>query len=98
MMTAIFVPRRSPVLVSLRKSGHGIDLNIWNSGWNRTCGGSRLPAVKISSSVTLNRHENRLTAKAIALDRARISINDGITMNIVLPNARLMLPCDHALR
>ena len=63
MMMAILVPSRLPVLVSLRKSGQGIALYICSSGWKMTCGGNRLPAVKISSSVTLNRQLNRLTGE-----------------------------------
>ena len=52
--------------------------------------------MKTSSSVTLKRHEKRLTAKAIALDRARIRTSAGITMNMVSPNARAMPPCVQA--
>ena len=33
MITAIFVPNRLPVLVSLRKSGHGMALNITVQGY-----------------------------------------------------------------
>ena len=63
-----------------------------------TWGGNKLPAVKIKSSVTLNRQLNRDTAKAIALEKVKISSSDGRTMYIVLKNACVMSPCFHALR
>ena len=74
------------MLVSLSKSGHGVALNIWNSGWKSTCGGSRLPAVNSSSSATLNRQLYRLTANAIVLENNRMRTIDGMTMNIVFVN------------
>ena len=55
-------------------------LNISNSGAASTCGGSRLPAVNMISSVTLNCHLNRLTAKAIIEASSRVSSTEGTVM------------------
>ena len=49
-----------------------------------TCGGSRLPAVKIISTVRLNRHVNCVHAKATIEESSRIKITDGTTMTSVL--------------
>ena len=59
-------------------------LYIWNSGWARTCGGSRLPAVNSSSSTMLKRHENRLIPNATRLDRDSVIVTAGMTMSAVI--------------
>ena len=65
--------------------GSWTSLNISNSGVASTCGGSRLPAVNAMSSVTLNRHEKRLTAKAIIDANSRVRITVGMVISTELP-------------
>ncbi len=59
-------------------------LYIWNSGWTRTCGGSRLPAVNSSSSTMLKRQQNRLIPNATMLERNSVIVTAGMTMNAVI--------------
>ena len=65
---------------SLMDSGSGTNLNMLNSGAASTCGGNRLPAVNMISSVMLNRQVNRLTANAIIEAKSRVSSTVGTVM------------------
>ncbi len=60
--------------------GSGVNLNMAKSGAASTCGGSRLPAVNMISSVMLNFQLNRLTANAIIEAKKRVSSTVGIVM------------------
>ena len=55
-------------------------MNISNSGAASTCGGSRLPAVNMISSVMLNFQLTRLTANAIMEAKNRVSSTAGTVM------------------
>ena len=55
-----------------------------------------MPAVNSSSSAMLNRQLYLLTANAIALEKNRMRMIDGIRMNIVFMNVWVMFPCVHA--
>ena len=60
-------------------------MNSSNSGVASTWGGRRFPAVNMMRSVTLNRHEKRLTANAIIEAKSRVRITVGTVTSSELP-------------
>src|SRR4051812_34130803 len=62
---------------SLNEYGTSKCLAISNNGAASTCGGSRLPAVNMISSVMLNFQATRLTAKAMSEARNKVSSTVG---------------------
>ena len=81
---------------SLNEYGTWKCLAISNSGAASTWGGSRLPAVNMMSSVTLNFQFTRLTANAIMDARKRTSSTAGTEMITEFQKYLAKPPCVQA--
>ena len=81
-----------------KNSGSGMRLYAWNSGITMICCGSKLPAVKSTSSEMLNFQLYRLAAKATMDEKNSVSTSAGARIRNVFQYLPRMSPWVHALR